>query len=301
METTFIRTDELYREVFEADDRQAAFRLRFVEPWKSMLSLFARGPGADADGPDLTDAAREWNWLMPEDFPERADDLESLAALARADAWERCREALAAAANRFDPYDAGHGIPHITGWLVLGDPKRSDPIMRGYTGATDWTQPRFILQFDTPNEYNLARLEGMTIHETHHLIRFRAHPFNPVSTTVADYVVAEGTAEAFAASLYGEEVMGYYVTDFDEASLDTARALIGKNLGRTGFNEIRSLVFGDHWAREFDLPVFGMPAYGGYAVGYRAVRAYLERTGKSIEETTFLPGEEICRESGFFG
>ena len=47
-------------------------------------------------------------------------------------------------------------------------------------------------------------------------------------------------------------------------------------------------------------PVGGMPTFGGYAVGYYVVQAFLKRTGKSIEETTFLPAEEIVQASGFF-
>jgi hypothetical protein len=70
--------------------------------------------------------------------------------------------------------------------LLIGYPECSDPIMRGYTAATDWMAPRFILQFDTSNEYNLERLEGMTAHEMQHLIRFCGRPFNPITTTVAD-------------------------------------------------------------------------------------------------------------------
>ncbi|MCB0032906.1 MAG: hypothetical protein KDE51_02710, partial [Anaerolineales bacterium] len=44
----------------------------------------------------------------------------------------------------------------------------------------------------------------------------------------------------------------------------------------------------------------GMPDYGGYAVGYRVVQAYLRRTGKTIQEATFVPAAEIVAESGYF-
>lgn len=171
--------------------------------------------------------------------------------------------------------------------------------MRGYTGATDWIEPRFILQFDTPNEYNLARLEGMTAHEMQHLLRFQVQPFSPITTKVADFIVAEGTAESFAQSLYGAQILGYYVTDFDEIEIETTRRIIGKNLDRAGLSDIRSFTFGDHWARSLGLPEFGVPDYGGYAIGYRVVQEYLRRTRTTIEEPTFLPATKICRESGF--
>jgi uncharacterized protein YjaZ len=43
-----------------------------------------------------------------------------------------------------------------------------------------------------------------------------------------------------------------------------------------------------------------MPTYGGYAIGYRVVQAYLKRTGSSVKEATFVPAAEIVAESGYF-
>jgi uncharacterized protein YjaZ len=48
------------------------------------------------------------------------------------------------------------------------------------------------------------------------------------------------------------------------------------------------------------LPRAGVPNFAGYAIGYRVVRQFLKRTGKSVAETTFLPSREIIEESGFF-
>jgi uncharacterized protein YjaZ len=41
-----------------------------------------------------------------------------------------------------------------------------------------------------------------------------------------------------------------------------------------------------------------MPTYGGYAIGYHVVQAFLERTGTKIEDATFLPAMEIVKGSG---
>jgi uncharacterized protein YjaZ len=48
------------------------------------------------------------------------------------------------------------------------------------------------------------------------------------------------------------------------------------------------------------LPKAGVPNFAGYAIGYRIVRQYLQRTGKSVAQATFLPSREIIAESGFF-
>jgi uncharacterized protein YjaZ len=121
------------------------------------------------------------------------------------------------------------------------------------------------------------------------------------NTSVADYIVMEGTAESFAASIFGQDKVGYFITEFDPAELETARRLIGEGLDATGFDVIRGYIFGDALAgRSGFKPVGGMPTYGGYAIGYHAVQAFLERSGLSIEEATFLPAKEIVRGSGFF-
>jgi uncharacterized protein YjaZ len=43
----------------------------------------------------------------------------------------------------------------------------------------------------------------------------------------------------------------------------------------------------------------GMPNFGGYAVGYHTVQAFLKRTGATIEEATLLPAATIIEESGY--
>jgi uncharacterized protein YjaZ len=116
----------------------------------------------------------------------------------------------------------------------------------------------------------------------------------------ADYIVAEGLAESFAAELFGEEVVGYYVTDFNEEELATAKRVIGSALDITGFDAVRGYIFGDTIAAHMGLPKAGVSNFAGYAMGYRVVRQYLERTGKSVAEATFLPSHEIIAESGFF-
>jgi uncharacterized protein YjaZ len=122
-----------------------------------------------------------------------------------------------------------------------------------------------------------------------------------LNTTVADYIVIEGTAESFAAALFGEDAVGYFITEFDAAEFETARRMIGAGLQATGFNLIRSYIFGDALAeRSGYQPLGGMPTYGGYAIGYHVVQAFMQRSGKTIEETTFLPASEIVAESRFF-
>jgi len=282
-------------ETYDLERRTALYREHILQPWQPMMGMM--GGMMSADPADEFGVARAWAWLLPDQLDETPDALRQLEA---ANAWQQGKQALDAGAARFAPYVERIGFDHVTGWLLIADSARSDPIGRGYTGAIDWTQPSFVVQYDTPNDYNLPRLSGAVVHEMHHLIRLRLFPWDMSKTSVADYMVLEGLAESFATSLFGEEVVGYYVTDFNEDELETAKRLIHDGLHNTGFALIRSYIFGDSIAERYRLATIGMPDFGGYAIGYRVVQAYLERTGKSIEEATFLPAKQIVQDSGFF-
>jgi len=300
LRTELIPTNDYYHRILEAPnpaERERLYRELLVEPWGQMMQMAAsRMPGWD--GEDPLAGARAWAWLLPGQTAEIAALLEKLEA---ADAWDRGREALAQAASRFAAQAEKIPIDTVSGWLVLADPGRANPLERGYTGAVDWFQPRLIGQFWEANEHNLPRLQSLLAHEMHHLIRLRAFPWDPIRTSVADYIIVEGTAEAFAASLFGEEKVGYFITEFDPQDFETARRLIGQGLEATGFDVIRGYIFGDELAERFGFaPAGGMPTYGGYAVGYQVVKAFLERSGLTIEQATFLPAQEIIQGSGFF-
>ncbi len=297
MHPNWIPTNTYYHRLLDTSNSAARHQLYldlFIQPWKPMMDMVRFGN----EQTDVLAGARAWNWLLPDQVTEIAALLQKLEA---ADAWIQGYETMQAALARFEPYASRIPFDTIEGWLVLSAPTRFNTFERGYTGATDWFQPRFIGQFWDPNDYNLPRLGGLIAHEMHHLIRLRAFPFNPQTTSVADYIVLEGTAESFAASLFGEDKVGYYITEFDSNELENARRLIGEGLNATGFNLIRSYIFGDALAeRSGYAPLGGMPTYGGYAIGYHVVQAFLKRTGTTIEEATFLPASEIVAGSGFW-
>ncbi len=299
MKSKWIPTNEYYHRLLAESDaakREDLYLELFVQPWQQMMSMMQR-PGTEQNDPFA--GAKAWGWLLPDQVAEIAALLKTMD---EANAWETGQEAAATAAARFATYADRLPFDTFEGWLVLADPARfaSDP-QRGYTGATDWFAPRYIGQFWQPNRHNLPKVAGLVAHEMHHLVRFRVFPFNPQTTTVADYIVLEGLAESFAASLFGAETIGFFVTEVAEAELDAAKTLIAAGLQRAGFNVIRSYIFGDALAETNGYePLGGMPTFGGYAVGYHVVQAFLRRTGLSVEEATFVSADEIVAESEFF-
>jgi uncharacterized protein YjaZ len=113
-------------------------------------------------------------------------------------------------------------------------------------------------------------------------------------------IAMEGLAESFAASLYGEEYIGPWITGVKGQDLEKSREIIGKSLNIKGFNEVRKYIFGDHMTNFDGSEPTGIPAFAGYAVGYHAVQAFLKKTGIAVEKATLIDGETIIKESGYF-
>jgi uncharacterized protein YjaZ len=44
-----------------------------------------------------------------------------------------------------------------------------------------------------------------------------------------------------------------------------------------------------------------LPDFAGYTVGYELVRAYLDHSGKSASEATYIPWRDVITQSEFFG
>lgn len=295
LKTTMIRSDAVYRRVIAAPDaatREQLFVEGLLDPMANIIDAMTSMMQTD----DRLGVARAWHYLLPEALTTAPP---ALVALEQANAWTTIGQALAEGAARFQPYADRFTIHDFTGWIILIDPQQADPQNRGYAGF-QWHDGTLVITVDTANDYTLPRLPGAMVHELHHVVRLNVFPWDMQHTSVADYILLEGLAESFATQLYGEKVLGYYATDISDDDLATARALIRDGLDRTGFNVIRGYIFGDALAERFGFEKIGMPRFGGYAVGYRVVQAYLARTGLTVEEATFRPSAEIIRESGYF-
>ena len=298
MKTKLIPTNQYYQEILSCENentRNKRYIEWFIAPWQQMMDMTSAQFGTTTEDPLA--GARTWGWLLPDQVASISTLLKEME---NANAWLIAEKAMQKAAACFEPYAAQIPFDEFTGWLILSNPIQTSANVFGYTGATDWFNPRFICQYWNPTPENLKHLGGAVSHEMHHLVRNRVFPFGP-QTSVADYIIVEGMAESFATSLYGEQCLGRYVSDISEEDLHTAKQLMTKALTDTGFDVIRGYIFGDEIARSSGAKVVGgMPAFGGYAVGYYVVQAYLQHSGKRVEEATFVPSMDIVKESGYF-
>lgn len=284
-------TNEIYHRLIATQDKAERVHLFETELFAPFnLAVWGQRFG----GMDAMAVVGMWGFLLPEQLEETPP---ALTALEAAQAWTIAEKSLNEGAARFAPYADKIGLTATHVGIYLTDPAKANPTNKGYSGMGG-TPGEIFLTYDTPNEYNLTRLPGLAVHELHHNIRFSLFPWGP-HITLGDYMISEGLAESFAAALYGEPIVGYYVSDITADDLETARHLIAGNVDTTNFNLMRGYIFGRWIAGQMGIPDVGMPNFGGYAVGYHTVQAYLRRTGKTIEEATLRPAAEIIKESKY--
>lgn len=260
----------------------------------AMLSPF--DPMMKAVVPPGMDPPTMFGLLRP-DGPE-AEYREALASLADAGAEEVCRQALERSVSAIRTAGYTPPIATIQSGLFLWE---ADPMMarltQGYTGFGGI--PGYIMVNLWPNAQNLPRLGACVAHEFNHQIRNSIEPWR-MDISLAEYIVMEGLAESFAAELYGPDAVGPWVSGVTGEKLETARRTIGQALALRGFHEVRPYIFGDEiMAAQGGQPI-GVPTYGGYAVGYHLVQAYMQKAGKTAAEATLVPSSEVVRVSGLF-
>ncbi|ASB55144.1 Mercuric resistance operon regulatory protein [Bacillus velezensis] len=181
--------------------------------------------------------------------------------------------------------------------MYLANQKKLE-LHRGYCGFGGI--PGFIQVSIFPNSYNIPRLPAVIAHEFHHNIRFSYFNWDYGNVTVGDYLIIEGLAESFAKELYGEALLGPWVTSFEKEDLEYSKEIIKDSLNVKGFAEVSSYMFGDTFAAEQGYQPVGLSPFAGYAVGYQAVQSFMKTNNVGISEATLLGTDEILSNSGLF-
>lgn len=293
MKFNILDTKSIYqrmREIQDDAEREILFRDHIVTPFDGLVRRFGGTDGV----------AMFRQWLMSADQfagEKRVWASSLLDQLIRYDAWDQATQALDDANRAFSAYQNRIPLETATFALLICD-VNSIPLQRGYSG--NGSTPGYIMTlYGDATDYSISRLQGATVHELHHNIRFSLFPFR-MDVTVGEYIIAEGLAESFASELYGEDKIGFYVTDFDQSRFDETKKMIGDAINLSGFNQVRSYIFGDAMSDAMGLPKVGVPNFAGYAMGYYVVQHYLKQTGKTVAEATFVSADEIIHDSGFF-
>lgn len=291
------------RASLEAGDdkqREVIYREQVMEPLRPFWEPFLRYmPSASASGGDgkasPLAAAQAFAYYTPDLGIEQGR--EALAQLERADTFRACTDAVQESWERLDPFGHGISLGEITFTFMLGSPtvmNRSG----GYTGSGG--QPGIVMVMGWPSEFTLPCLPAATAHEVNHNVRFSFEPFRMHETTVGQYIVAEGLAEAFAAEMFGEEGIGPWAQALSEEQIEAVRPRFRDAIEVSGFDEIRGYIFGDWAAEQHHYKPQGLPDFAGYTIGYRVVKAFIANTGTTAAQATYVPWQEIVQQSRYF-
>jgi uncharacterized protein YjaZ len=295
MKLHILDVESIYRRLLNSasvQEREAIYRQELLAPFEGMMRYYGGGG-------DPLAWAKMWSLYTPGDFDGEQRPLieEMVRQLTDNGGWQRSADALEQGKAAFASSASHIGLDTINCAVILTKHNSNFP-GRGYAG---FGGPGYLMvTLSLIDDYTLPRVGPASVHELNHNVRFKIFPFLPMQITVADYIIAEGLAESFAAQLFGEELVGYMVSDLKGEDLATARRAIGGVLDVSGFNAVRGYIFGDTIAASWGQPKAGIPDFAGYAIGYHVVQHYLQRTGRSAVEATFLPSQEIIAESGFF-
>lgn len=280
-------------------DRTRLFRERVMEPlrpfWEPFMGWMPPQAVARDEGDPVMKAARTFGYFTPDLGAEQG--LEAVERLERAGSWPACVEAVQRAWNLLEPPAHGIQLDRVLFTLVLANPAAMNEEAGSYSGFGG--VPGIVLVIAWPTGFNVPRLPAAAAHELHHNVRFSYEPFS-MHVTLGQYMVAEGLAEAFAAQVCGEENLGPIVNALSDEQMAAMKPRFQEAVHLTGFDQVRGYIFGDWAAEKWGYPPQGVPSFAGYTMGYKVVRAFLDRTGKSAAQASYLPWQEIVEESRFF-
>ncbi|RLZ15320.1 Zn-dependent protease, partial [Proteus mirabilis] len=167
--------------------------------------------------------------------------------------------------------------------IQLGNPEsRALVINEGYSGFGGI--PGFIWGTLLPNEYTIPRMKASLAHECNHNVRYQFIQWDH-TVNLGELIVSEGLAENYATFMFGEELLGPWVTKTNAETLNTRiKPVLREKLQLTGFDQFAPYLYGDEIAKLQNFTPVNMPYSAGYACGYHLIQYYLRRTGRTIFE-----------------
>lgn len=290
-----VRSDKIYQRIMKAekDKKEDIFRYELMKPfefkWKCMMvPLKAKVE----NGYDVIRASSMLGFLAPKIIGN--GEKESIDIISDDKLWQLCDETIKLSLGKFKKEGHELKVKEYKYSIVLADPNSPyTKLSEGYFG--DGGIPGYIFLLVVPNEYTLKRIPVALAHECNHNVRFQFIKWSN-DITLEEMMINEGLAENFATEIYGEEMVGPWVSKIDEEMLEKIKPILKEGLNKTGFDGITAYLYGDEIAEIRGYFPVGLPYCAGYACGYHMIKYYLKKTGKSIVEATLLPYEDIIRE-----
>lgn len=288
-----VRSDKIYKKIMNApiNKKEDIYRYELMKPfefkWKCInVPITAKQEG----GYDVIMASDMMGFLSPKDINE--SQINNINILSNDKLWNKCKETIENSIKPFIKEGYKLNTEEYKFSILLANPESPYTILSdGYFG--DGGIPGYIFLLLVPNEYTINRLPVALAHECNHNIRFQFINWSN-DITLEEMMINEGLAENFATWMFGEDMVGPWVSKTDIETLNTyIKPIIKSGLKETGFQNIISYLYGDDIAKMQGYFPVGLPYCAGYACGYYMIKYYLEKTNKSIVEATLLPYSEI--------
>lgn len=288
-----VRSDKIYKKIMNApiNKKEDIYRYELMKPfefkWKCInVPITAKQEG----GYDVIMASDMMGVLSPKDINE--SQINNINILSNDKLWNKCKETIENSIKPFIKEGYKLNTEEYKFSILLANPESPYTILSdGYFG--DGGIPGYIFLLLVPNEYTINRLPVALAHECNHNIRFQFINWSN-DITLEEMMINEGLAENFATWMFGEDMVGPWVSKTDIETLNTyIKPIIKSGLKETGFQNIISYLYGDDIAKMQGYFPVGLPYCAGYACGYYMIKYYLEKTNKSIVEATLLPYSEI--------
>ncbi|MBD8498429.1 DUF2268 domain-containing protein [Paenibacillus arenosi] len=298
MNIQWIDTMTQYQEIYQLpmEKRRDYFRYKMMGPFEDMWSTIQVPLKPATEGGYDVVMACEMMGILALNEDERG--LAAVDMIKASQAEQTLQRSLQECVRYAEQAELRVAREKLIAGMYFGNPEKLKP-HNGYSGFGGI--PGYIQLYIYPNEYNLKRLPALIAHEFHHNIRFSYFNWSHGDVTLGEYMIIEGLAESFAAAMYGEELIGPWVTSLDEDDLAYSIEVMRTVLGNKGFDGISGYMFGDEVAKAQGYTPVGMSYGAGYAVGYHIVQSFLKRNNVSIVEATLMKEEDIIQGSGVFG
>jgi uncharacterized protein YjaZ len=289
-------TIEQYETLFSLEEgREDYFRYQMMKPFETMWRTINVPLKANTlYGYDVLMATDMLGYL---DVRETDTGLKVLEKLKDIQAMQTAQHALDNCLHFLTFHSLEIAAEELKFGLYIADAEKL-ALQKGYCGFGGI--PGFIQVTINPNSYNIPRLPAVIAHEFHHNIRFSYFDWDHGNVTVGDYLVIEGLAESFAKELYGDQLLGPWVTSCDEEDLAYSTEVIKEALHIKGFAEVSSYMFGDIIAKQQGYAPVGLTSFAGYAVGYHAVQSFMKRQGIRVAEASLIRSSDILNGCGLF-
>ncbi|GIP19183.1 hypothetical protein J40TS1_48250 [Paenibacillus montaniterrae] len=295
-----LRSDRIYRKVALAspEDKLELFRndmmAPFMKQWQIQQIPFK---AEEENGFDVI----VFNSMMHRSPDQITQQLSSEIELISSDSfWSECEEAVRISLQQFIEHGINLPVSEYLFTLQLGNPQnRALTINEGYSGFGGI--PGFIWGTLLPNEYTIPRMKAALAHECNHNVRYQFIQWDH-TVNLGELIVSEGLAENYATLMFGEELLGPWVTKTDAETLNKRiKPVLREHLQLTGFDKFAPYLYGDEIAKLQNFEPVNMPYSAGYACGYYLIQYYLKNTGKTIFEATITPAAQILDEvEGFW-